>query len=200
MGYNYAFRVWGRPLLTGENCTVIRTDIVGFGSHDRNDGDRLAIRDAHMEALNGSLGFLRKHCKSEDRGDGRVVVVPPEIPTASTLRCLLPALPEMLGQHNRASREPARIRLRVAVDVGPVTSDRPGCSGEVFIRVARLLDAPALKEAMASSTAASIGMIVSPFVFDTAIRHAEGWADPSTYRLIEVSVKECRTSAWMQLI
>lgn len=199
MKYSHASRTLGRYPLTGENCTVISTDVVGFGSHDRNDRDRLIIRAAHLEALYGALGYLGGWCTSEDRGDGLLVVVPPEIPTAAMMRCLLRKLPGRLRRHNRASREPVRIRLRVAVDVGPVTTDRVGWSGEVFIRVARMLETQDFKDAMAS-TAASIGVIITPFVFDTAIRHAEGWADPARYRPIEVNVKECRMPARMQLI
>lgn len=189
----------GRHPLTGQNCTVIRTDVVGFGSYDRNDWDRLIIRAAHLDVVNGSLRSLGGRCASADRGDGLLIVVSPKIPTAAMMQCLLEKLPVMLQRHNRESRESARIRLRVAVDVGPVTTDSLGWSGEVFIRVARMLDTPAFKDDMASA-AASIGMIVTPFVFDTAIRHAEGWADPAGYRSVEVNVKECRMPAWMQLI
>jgi hypothetical protein len=101
--------------------------------------------------------------------------------------------------HNRTYGEPVRIRLRVAVNVGPVMGDLLGMSGEVIIRATRLLDAPEFKSAMAS-TGARLGIIVSEFVYETTIRHAEGWTDPDKYESIQVTVKETSTHAWMQLI
>ena len=41
-----------RPFI-GQNCTVLLTDVVGFGSQTRNDDDRMIIREAvasHSEA------------------------------------------------------------------------------------------------------------------------------------------------------
>jgi hypothetical protein len=73
----------------------------------------------------------------------------------------------------------------------------PACGA--IIRAARLLDAPVLKEAMASSRA-SLGIITSDFVYDTAIKHAGGWTDPDRYMSVQAIVKESSIPAWMRLI
>ncbi len=108
-------------------------------------------------------------------------------------------LPSELRVHNRTYGEPVRIRLRVAVNVGPVMSDTIGMSGQAIISAARLLDVPVLKQAMASS-GASLGIIASDFVYETAIKHAEGWADPDKYKAVQANVKESSIPAWMQII
>jgi class 3 adenylate cyclase len=100
-----------------------------------------------------------------------------------------------LEEHNRVCPDSARIQLRVAINVGPVTSDRMGVSGEAIIVAARLVEAPAFKDAMNESDA-SLGIIASPFIYDSVIRHGpylEG------YSKIPVQVKELRTAAWMKL-
>jgi class 3 adenylate cyclase len=107
---------------------------------------------------------------------------------------LLHELPRALDRHNRSQRDPARFRLRLAVNVGPVVSDALGVSGEAIILAARLVDAPGFKEAIAKS-AANLGVIASPFVYEAVIRHGQ---DP-TYSLVSVEVKEFRTTAWMKL-
>lgn len=188
-----------RPSFAGENCTVILTDVAGFGAHKRNDRDRLIVRGASLGMMRQALGDLWDKCVSEDQGDGLMVIAPPAIPTATVMERLHRELPGELRQHNRTYREPAQIRLRVAANVGPVMSDELGMAGEVIIRASRLLDAPALKDAMKAS-GASLGIIVSAFVYDTAIRHAEDWADPGRYEPVEVNVKETRIPAWMQLV
>lgn len=185
-------------LLTGENCTVLRTDVVAFGALNRNDRDRRIIRRASLEMMQVSLGLLWDACISEDRGDGLLIVVPPNIPTTKIMERLDRELPGELRLHNRTYSESARIQLRVAVNVGPVMGDPLGVSGEAIIRTARLIDAPVFKEAMASA-GATLGTIVSTFVYETAIRQAEGLIDVDEYKMVEVNVKESSVTAWMRL-
>jgi hypothetical protein len=78
-------------------------------------------------------------------------------------------------------------------------SDVIGMSGEAIIRTARLIDAPAFKDAMAVS-GATLGIITSEFVYETAIRHSATSIDVSGYRLVQVNVKESSIHGWMQLI
>jgi hypothetical protein len=186
-------------LLTGENCTVLRTDVVAFGALNRNDRDRRIIRRASLEMMQASLGHLWDSCISEDRGDGLLIVVPPMVPTTRIMERLDRELPRELLLHNRTYSESVRIKLRVAANVGPVMGDLIGVSGEAIIRTARLNEAPVLKEAMASADA-SLGIIVSAFIYDTVIRHAAGLMDVDGYEEVEVNVKESHMSAWMRLV
>jgi len=188
-----------RRRLTGENCTVLRTDVVAFSAEDRNDEDRAIIRRATMAMTHQALGTTRDLCWCEDRGDGHLIVAPPSIPTARAMQGLLAGLVRELRRHNRIYSNSIQVRLRVAVDVGPVTEDVSGVSGKAIITASRMLDAPAFKEAMAEDGAV-LGVVVSPFVYENAIRQG---ADPSTvtgYRKIMVEVKETRAPAWIHLI
>ena len=90
------------------------------------------------------------------------------------------------------------MQLRVALNVGPVVSDPQGVSGEAIILAARLLEAPALKKALAK-TAADLGVIVSPFIYDSVIKHAPGYVDPAQYHRLRFRVKESDVTAWMYL-
>lgn len=188
-----------RRSLAGENCTVILTDMVGYGSNGRNDRDRRVIRAAHLEMLRASLGNLWQKCRWADLGDGLLIVVPPSVPTTMVMERLHRNLPGGLRRHNDAHDGPTRIQLRVAVTVGPVAHDTVGLAGEVLIRAARLRDSSVLREAMAS-TEASLGIIVSIFVYETVLRHAEEWANLGSYYEVDARAKEFRGPAWMQLI
>lgn len=197
-GYGYMTgqrRRHPRPL-TGENCTVFLTDVVGFGARTRTDSDRLLIRDALFKMTQEAVQSL-SGAQSEDRGDGFLTVVPPSVSTATVLDRLLKELPAALELHNSSQRESARFKLRLAVNVGPVVSDI-GVSGEAIIVVARLLEAPRFKEAIAESSA-SLGLIVSPFVYETVIRHGADLREVTSYSQVPVEVKESDTIAWMKL-
>jgi hypothetical protein len=187
-----------RPLV-GENCTVLLTDVVKFGAPGRTDQDRLIIRLSSREIMRASLGKIWGECIPEDRGDGLLIVVPPHITTAQVIAPLHHELLRELRRHNRTYSESARIGLRVAINVGPITSDEFGMSGEAIIRTARLIEAPAFKDAMEEASA-TLGLIASEFVYDTVIRHAAGSVDVSGYRLVCVNVKESNIHGWMMLI
>lgn len=189
----------GRPLLNGQNCTIIRTDVVGFSQHIRNDEHRLLIRRANLTMTAKAMDSIWDSYSMEDRGDGLLMVVRPDIPTQRVIECLLNELPPALRKHNSTYAEAVRIQLRVAVDVGPVVTDALGISGEAIIRTSRLLEAGAFKTAIRESDA-NLGIIASTFVYDSVIKHAAGLLDPARYSAVQVDVKESSMSAWMQLI
>ena len=134
--------------LNGENCTVLLSDVVGFGARTRTDEDRRVIREALFRITHVVLQELPDVWSWDDRGDGLLTVVPPSVPTARIIGHLHKELPAALEEHNRAHPDSARIQLRVAVNVGPVVTDTMGVSGEAIIITARLVEAPLLKEAM----------------------------------------------------
>ncbi len=183
--------------LNGENCTVVLTDIVEFGAYRRNDSDRRIIREALFSMTHEALKGM-PDAWSEDRGDGILTVVPPSIPTGQVLDQLLNVMLVALERHNSLQNYSARFQLRLAVNVGPVASDAMGVSGEAIILAARLVEAQDFKEAIAKSSA-NLGIIASPFVYETVIRHGPNPNDVASYSRVRVEVKESDTCAWMRL-
>jgi CRP-like cAMP-binding protein len=182
-------------LLDGENCTVLLSDVVGFGSRTRTDEDRRVIRDALFRITHVVLQELPHVWSWDDRGDGLLTIVPPNVPTAKIIQHLHKELPAALEDHNRAHPDAARIQLRVAVNVGPVVTDTMGVTGEAIIIAARLVDAPLFKEKMDKARAA-LGVIASTFIYESVLRH-----NPSLggYFQVRVDVKESSTLAWVKL-
>ncbi len=182
--------------LAGQNCTVLFTDVVSFASHTRNDGDRRVIREAILDMTQAALQDLGDVWSWGDRGDGLLTVVSPTVPTGDVIECLLARLPDELERHNLDNPASAQIQLRVAVNVGPITGDRVGLSGEAIIIAARLVDAPVFKDAMAENQA-SLGVITSAFVYETVIRNGREFA---RYSEVLAEVKESSIPAWMMLV
>ena len=186
-------------VLRGQNCTVVFTDVVGFAADIRDDLDRLEIRQATADMTVNALSPFWAGCHCEDRGDGLLIVVPPDTPTAGVLERLTTVLPAELTRHNDSHRPALQVRLRVAVNVGPVVEDAIGLSGEAIIRAARMLDAPSFKQAVADQDCA-VGIIASAFVYDTAIRHGGEALGPAHYTEVLVSLKEACLPAWIRLV
>jgi len=186
-----------RPELNGQNCTIVSTDMVGFSQDIRNDDNRRTIRHANLSMTMKAIDSIWDSCYFEDRGDGILLVVRPDIPTGKVLECLLTSLPAALKQHNDTYAEALQIQLRVAVDVGPVVTDTIGISGDAIIRTSRLLEAAELKAAM-TDPKATLGVIVSTFVYDAAVPHREG--TPVSYVPVLAKVKESSIPARMLII
>ncbi len=193
----------GRPVVpwAGLNCSVLYTDVAGFSERVRDDDDRLEIRRVLYDLLGDALtrsGVRPADCYHEDRGDGVLLIAPPEVPTLSLLDPLTARLAAALRVHNRRSSEAMRIQLRYALSVGPVVKDAFGVSGRVIVDSARLLDAPVLKDAL-RSTGADLGCIVPEFVHGLLAEHRTGLLDADAFQRVQVKVKEYEVTAWMHL-
>jgi hypothetical protein len=51
-----------------------------------------------------------------------------------------------------------------------------------------------------AATSVGLGIIVSPFVYETAIEQASDLIDADEYKMTEVSNKEFRSPAWVRLV
>src|ERR1051326_6116302 len=115
--------------LNGQNCTVLRTDVIGFSAPLRTSEDRLVIRDAVFRITNSVFKDI-VDARSEDRGDGMLTVVGPGVPTATVIDRLFNWMLPDLEKHNSSHDDFTRFQLRAAIDVGPVTGDSMGFSGD----------------------------------------------------------------------
>jgi hypothetical protein len=169
--------------------TVVATNVLGFDWLLRSAGDRRIMHAAMVDMTRSALTGLGEECRFEDRRDGMLVVVPPEVPTPAIMGRLTGALPAALRWHNRIYNICAQLQLRIAVDTAPAVSPDPATAGQ-------LLTTPALARAISRSRA-NLGMIVSSSVYDTAIRPYGG---PVEYQPVRVEGTGSSQQAWMQLI
>lgn len=189
------------PAWTGQNCTIVYTDIASFSAWHRTDEDRRVVRRVMYELVQWACeesAVPWTACHREDRGDGTLLVIPPEVPTGHAIDPLLTTLAGGLWRHNRSATEAVRLQLRLALHVGPVVSDIGGVTGHSIIHTARLLDSPVLKKEL-SRTGADLGFITSPFVFEGSIRHGSSRPGVADFREVAFRVKETSGSAWMWL-
>ncbi|HEY3681985.1 MAG TPA: cyclic nucleotide-binding domain-containing protein [Streptosporangiaceae bacterium] len=186
------------PRLTGQNCSVLMADIVGFGDRRRTDADRSSLVDTFYEAMEGvfeQTGIAWEQCHDEDRGDGILLIVPVAVPTARVVDPLVGMLAARLRAHNLGAPKPRRIRLRMALDVGPVAENEHGVEGEAIINAARLLAAEPLVQSVARP-GIDLGFIASRFVHDSVIRHQK---EAKAYHEVEVRVKTYEDRAWLRV-
>jgi tetratricopeptide (TPR) repeat protein len=179
--------------------TIVVVDVEGFGDQRRTNRDQVAVRDGLYRVMRdafGRAGISWFDCGREDRGDGVFVLVPAEVPKGLLVESLPSALVRALHAHNDAHPAPERIRLRMALHAGEVHYDEHGVTAAAVNLAFRLLDASALKAALASSPGV-LAVIASSWFFEEVVRHS--MADAAVYRPVEVVVKETTTIGWICL-
>lgn len=183
------------------NHSILFTDMASFNEPIRDEADRRTARTALYSVLRTSLtdsGIPWEICRHEDRRDGVLTVVPPSVATVSIVSHLITHIDSNLKQHNREAA-PVRVQLRAALHVGAITISSQGLlSGYSITTASHLLNAPALTRQLAR-TDVDLAVMVSSQVYETVIRHASGFADPTRYQEITVLPDEPNTHAWMYL-
>jgi hypothetical protein len=189
-----------RPVLrSGQVCTMLATDIAGYSSPARNEETRLHLRDTLYRVLGESLsgaGIPWEACHREDRGDGVLVVVPPEIPARGLINPFPDRLRHTIRRHNRMSSEAARMRLRATVHVGPVDVDAHGLAGDDLTYLFRMLDARPLR-AVLNNQESELALAVSGYVYQTMILRHPSLADPAQFTPFRSRVKRATINGWL---
>ncbi|NVI92745.1 hypothetical protein [Actinomadura sp. BRA 177] len=182
-------------------CSFLVCDIASFNDASRVDPVRVRVRKAMYDGLDRSLagaGLRLDECYHEDRGDGVMVVLPPDVRTELLLTAVLDRLRAEVRHHNAAANEATRMRLRVAVNTGEAESDGRGIVSTALTHAFRLLDAAPLKEAVAAAET-GIALIVSRRVYDDVVSQGRGLVDPGDYYQVKVKVKETSDDAWVMV-
>jgi hypothetical protein len=180
--------------------TILVVDVEGFGDRRRTNHHQLVVRKGLYEALEQAfhcVGLPWSACHHEDRGDGVLILVPPEIPKSRLVESLPQALAEALCEHNQTHCVQQRIRLRMALHAGEISYDDHGVTAAAINLTFRILDAAATKTALAASPGV-LALVVSSWFFDEVVRHSSQ-SDCATYRPIAISVKETNTVGWICL-
>ncbi|QQQ77795.1 substrate-binding domain-containing protein [Saccharothrix sp. 6-C] len=188
----------GTQPLHAVHRTVVVVDVVAFSR--RSPAPQAEIRRglyAALEAAFEGSGLDWSAIDHEDRGDGVLVLVPPDVPKSRVVGGLPHALLGELRRYNATRTEDARIRLRMAITAGEVRHDEHGVLGGEVTLAFRLLDSRPLREAVERS-AALFALIVSDRFYDDVVGPNPAM-DPESFRRVGVEVKEVRGHAWLHV-
>lgn len=180
--------------------TILVADVERFSDPKRGNRHQVAVRQGLYRSVQSA--FRSSHipwadCYHEDRGDGLMVLVPPEIPKGLFVEILPAELATVLAEYNRLHPAEEQIRLRMALHAGELTFDDYGVTGSALNMAFRLLDAGPVKTMLAESPGV-LALITSAWFFEEVVRHSAVW-DPAAYRPVRVMVKETDTTGWIHL-
>lgn len=177
--------------------TLIAADVVAFGRLRHDDDIQLHIRRQLYQALAEAFamgGMPWWDCHREDRGDGTLLVVPPDIPAHHFLAPLAHHLHAVLHRDNTLAGPTAALQLRLAVHSGQILQDPYGVTGQPLLHLYRLLESGAFQRAL-TQTGGDLGVIVSDRLYTDTNGHG-GPTDPDAYRRLHITCNETPTTAW----
>ncbi|NKE62977.1 hypothetical protein FXN61_42160 [Lentzea sp. PSKA42] len=180
------------------NHSILFLEIASLDGQGGTESDRQVARAPLHRVLRTAFAesdISWESCRHTERREGVLVVVPPSVATSTIVDRLISHLEAGIRRYNREAA-PLRIQLRASLHVGPVTVSAEGLSGRSIATASRLLNAPALMNHLAR-TDADLAVMVSSQVYETVIRHASGFADPTRYEEVVVLTEESEAPAWL---
>jgi hypothetical protein len=141
------------------------------------------------------LGLAAEEAARQDTGDGMNLFLPPEVELHRALPGLLRAWQHRVAADNDEHAD--RLRLRLAVGVGPVGSTPLGFSGNTIIEVSRLLDSDAIRTATWRHPERDLVVLVSDPLHRWVIGEGHDGLDAAAFERVEVSAKRFTATAWL---
>jgi hypothetical protein len=185
----------------GQTCGVFAVDIAAFTRPDRDDDIRRYLHErlyVYLQQAFDRSGVPWAECFCEDRGDGALIVIPPEIPVKGLLDPLPDKLRGLIRRHNHVSAAAANMQLRAAAHIGPVEHDGHGFVGTDVDFAFRMLDARPLK-LMLAECGAELGLVVSDYVYRSLVCRHPTLVRPDAFRNVRFQTKNTRARAWTYL-
>ncbi|WNV88743.1 effector-associated domain 2-containing protein [Umezawaea sp. Da 62-37] len=179
---------------------IVLVDVAGFTDPVRTVQDQNSVHAALYKMLETSFdesGLNLKQCLVEDRGDGAMVLVPPEFPKSWLVDQWPTRLLAALRRHNALHAPPSQIRLRAAFHAGEIHQNDNGVVSQAVNLAFRILDAQQAREALAESGGLLALIASDPFYRETIM--GDPATDPASYRRIAVLVKHTDVVAWLRL-
>lgn len=181
--------------------SFLAVDVESSGGRDGNAF--VVFRKVLFESLREAFESSRidwDRCVRADRGDGMIVTVPPEFPKPRLIHPLIANLAEHLRHHNREAAPSTRIRLRAAVHAGDVRIDDYGVTGQPKVLLARLLEAKALRDALAAAPdSVTVALIASDVFYRDVITQGHLGINADDFAKVAVREKETSVVAWLKV-
>ncbi|MGH4009623.1 MAG: hypothetical protein ACRDTH_15985 [Pseudonocardiaceae bacterium] len=180
---------------------IVVVDVAGFTDPKRTMVHQVAVQEGLYNVLRvafAEAGIDLNSCTLEDRGDGAMILVPPEVAKTRLADQLPSRLVAGLRRYNAVHSLEAAVQLRVGLHAGEVYHNSRGVVGHAVNLAFRILEAPEAKIALTTPAGGVLALIVSDTFYQDVV-FQDPATDPSSYRQISVSVKKTSAVAWLRL-
>lgn len=134
-----------------QHKTIVVVDVADFTNPARTVAHQLAVHEGLYDVLRSAFaesGIDWEACSIADRGDGAMILIPPEVPKSLLADRLPGRLVAGLRRYNALHSVEAAVQLRVGFHSGEVYENRLGVVSQAVNHAFRILDASAAKSAL----------------------------------------------------
>ncbi len=155
--------------------------------------------DRALDHACGRAGVDRARCEAQDRGDGQLLLLPPDVDEAKALPGLVLGLRDALHTLNRAPGTAGRLRIRAALAQGGVQRAALGYVARAVETACRLLDCEHARSALKDTPDTDLALVVADDLFTDAFAAGAGGlpVDEFTNITVTVPAKRFKTLAWL---
>jgi hypothetical protein len=181
--------------------TIVVVDVARFTDPTRTILHQDAIHEGIYGVLRGAFqeaGIEWSACTTEDRGDGALILVPPDVPKIRLADRLPSRLLAGLRRYNLVHAAEAAIQLRVALHSGEVRGYGNGQVSQEINFACRILDAETAKTALTRSR--GVLALIASDVFYQGVVAPDPAAEPRDFQQIQIKVKQTEGVAWLRLL
>ncbi|HWC84872.1 MAG TPA: hypothetical protein VG756_33340 [Pseudonocardiaceae bacterium] len=178
---------------------IVAVDIADFTNPSRTHLDKVAMQAGLYQILEQGFdesGIGWANCRSYDRGDGALILVPASCSWLTLADHLASRLFAALLRYNKVHSAAATIQLRMVLHAGEVSHAAQGDVSDALNMSARLLDAPDPKARFRESGGV-LALIASDSVYHSAISE-DPVAGPAFER-VSVDVKHVHETGWLRI-
>lgn len=175
-------------------------DVVGYGARTVQQEQQVERRLQRLvDVTLGRCGLRLDPEVVEHRwtGDGINAVLPVDIDPTVILPILIRSLASALGADNARSAD--RIRMRMSVGAGLIERNAAGFTGQLIVDINRLVDSPALRQALADAPACDLAVAMSDHVYAMVVGPGYRGIPDGQFSPMNVVAKEFSAIAWLWL-
>ncbi|MFF8770730.1 hypothetical protein [Kitasatospora sp. NPDC015120] len=179
-------------------CLVV--DIEAYSGRPYRVQQKVQERlDRALDHACARAGVDRARCEAQDRGDGQLLLLPPDADEARALPGLVLGLRDALHTLNRAPGTAGRLRVRAALAQGGVQRAALGFVARSVETACRLLDCRQARAALKGAPDTDLAVVVADDLFADAFATGGGGVPVEAFTRITVALpaKRFEERAWI---
>ncbi|MFE2110719.1 hypothetical protein ACFXAF_33320 [Kitasatospora sp. NPDC059463] len=179
-------------------CLVV--DIEAYSGRPYRVQQKVQERlDRALDHACARAGVDRTRCEAQDRGDGQLLLLPPDADEAKALPGLVLGLRDALHTLNRAPGTAGRLRVRAALAQGGVQRAALGFVARSVETACRLLDCQQARAALKAAPDTDLAVVVADDLFADGFATGGGGVPVEEFTRITVALpaKRFEARAWI---
>ena len=176
----------------------LSVDVQGYGTRDDvTQGEIQRVLVEVLDTAGARAGVDRRRWQRQSRGDEELALIPVNEAPQRVVGEFCFELAALLHRYNLQASWGGRLRLRMAIDEGPVQQAANGFVGRAVVGASRLVNSSVARQSLACEPDASLVVTLSHGVYRDWVDSGRGALDRNQFRRVRVREKEVDEDAWL---